>query len=127
MSFDDFENKLRRQPMREIPPQWRRDILAAARLAAPAAPRWREFLWPCPQAWASLAAVWALILALHLASTSETPQPMTLARAQWREVQRQDEMLARLLAPPEPIEPAEPPKTPSHAQILLRHRELQFV
>jgi len=129
MSFDEFEDKLRRQPMRQIPPQWRQDVLPSAPPAPANAPTpwWRQWLWPCPQAWAGLAAAWALIGALHLASTSATPEHVTPSRAEWRELQRQQELLARLLAPPEPIEPAEPPKPPSHAQILRFRQELQFV
>lgn len=68
MNFDEFENKLRAQPRREIPPEWRREILAPLRLRteAPVA-WWRQLLWPHPAAWASLAAVWVAIFALNLA------------------------------------------------------------
>lgn len=69
--MDDFEQQLKRQPLRSIPPEWRRDILNAARQqrsSGNAQPAWqwlREWLWPAPQAWAGLAAVWLAILALQ--------------------------------------------------------------
>jgi len=74
MNADDFEKELQRQPLRPVPPNWRTEILAAARAASPegveskfpaAGSWWRELLWPCPQAWAGLAAVWILIAMLH--------------------------------------------------------------
>ena len=72
MNFDEFENKLRGQPRREIPPEWRREILAPLhrRVEAPVA-WWRQLLWPHPAAWASLAAAWVAIFALNLASAPE--------------------------------------------------------
>jgi len=38
----------------------------------------REMLWPCPQAWAGLAAVWIVILAANFAT--HEPAPVTEAR-----------------------------------------------
>ena len=72
MNFDEFENKLRGQPRREIPPEWRREILAPLRrrVEAPVA-WWRQLLWPHPAAWAGLAAAWVAIFALNLASAPE--------------------------------------------------------
>ena len=72
MNFDEFENKLRGQPRREIPPEWRREILAPLRrrTGAPLS-WWRQLLWPHPAAWASLAAVWVAIFALNLAGAPE--------------------------------------------------------
>ena len=75
MNTDDFEERLRRLSMRPIPRQWRGEILDAARRASSQPPIlspqptawWREWLWPCPQAWAGLAAAWVLILALNAA------------------------------------------------------------
>ena len=74
MNFDEFENKLRAQPRREIPPEWRREILGPLH-RRPEAPVswWRQLLWPHPAAWASLAAAWAAIFALNLAGAPETP------------------------------------------------------
>ena len=86
MKEDDFEERLRRQPLRPIPPEWRAEILEAARAVAspnrqPApAPWWLEWLWPCPQAWAGLAAVWMLILTLQF-QTPSPPESLTETRA----------------------------------------------
>ena len=82
----EFEKKLRRQPVKEIPGDWRAEILSAAR-AAQATPHaslvtqhgWLSTLnsqlstlfWPHPKAWAGLAAVWVCIVALNF-STRDT-------------------------------------------------------
>ena len=82
----EFEKKLRRQPVKEIPGDWRAEILSAAR-AAQSAPHaslvtqhgWLStlnsqlstFFWPHPKAWAGLAAVWVCIVALNF-STRDT-------------------------------------------------------
>src|SRR5213595_1261555 len=86
MRPEDFEKRLQRQPLRKIPAEWRGEILDAARRAHQPQPStfnpqpaswWRELLWPCPQAWAGLAAVWVLILALK----SVTREPPRSARS----------------------------------------------
>jgi hypothetical protein len=85
-----FEQRLCRQPMREVPPAWRAEILAAARAAQPVPQVVRAghrsvlstintqlltLLWPHPKAWAGLAAVWVVIIALHLFNPGiQTPQ-----------------------------------------------------
>ena len=68
MHDDEFQKKLQSQPRRTIPSEWRAQILAAAREATPepdATPRFAEWLWPFPQAWAGLAAVWMAIVVLQ--------------------------------------------------------------
>ena len=86
MNPDDFEKRLEHQRLRPIPGAWRGEILDAARRARDHQPStfnpqpaswWRELLWPCPQAWAGLAAVWVLILALN----SVTREPAGSARS----------------------------------------------
>lgn len=62
--MDEFEQFLSHQPLRNVPPGWRREILADRQ------PAWREWLWPSPVAWATVAAAWLLILGLQLASRS---------------------------------------------------------
>jgi hypothetical protein len=99
MNTDDFEKRLQRQDMRPIPREWRGGILDAASRAgdhqlstlrskanaedgSTLNPQptswWRELLWPCPQAWAGLAAAWVLILGLNAA----TREPVQVATAQ---------------------------------------------
>jgi hypothetical protein len=64
----EFENQLQRQSMREVPPHWRARIVAAAQ---PKPARWREWFWPCPQAWATLGAAWVVIFVLHFTAPDE--------------------------------------------------------
>ena len=72
MNFDEFENKLQGQPRREIPPEWRWEILAPLRRRPEApVPWWRQLLWPHPAAWATLAAAWVAIFGLNLAGAPE--------------------------------------------------------
>jgi hypothetical protein len=115
---DDFEQKLQRQELRPVPRNWREEILQTARAAGPRpstpAPRrsWLStlnhqlstLLWPCPQAWAGLAAAWLVIVVVNLAGGDESsrtvarqsapppPQLIETVREQRRE-------LARLIEP----------------------------
>jgi hypothetical protein len=88
MNHDDFEQKLKRQPLRQVPTEWRQEILSAAKLAvATRHPShvtqlsWLStfnrqlfaLLWPNPQAWAGLAAVWILIFALDFSIHDTSP------------------------------------------------------
>src|ERR1039457_4444776 len=86
MNTEDFEKRLQRQPLRQIPGEWREEILSAAREASlpEHAPRTTHhvpakasllstlhhqlstLLWPHPTAWAGLAAVWLVILGINL-------------------------------------------------------------
>jgi hypothetical protein len=75
MNFDEFEEKLRRQPRREIPAHWREDILRPLRATTAAHPWWRQWLWPHPAAWASLAAMWVAVFALQFAARPEAGTP----------------------------------------------------
>jgi hypothetical protein len=111
---EDFEEYLGRQSLRPIPPQWRAQILRAAQTprAGPApVPWWQEWLWPYPRAWAGLAAIWAMTLALNFASGEPTPlacktssSPETLIA-----LREQQQTLAKLIAPAAYPE-TEPPK-----------------
>ncbi len=76
---------------------------------------WRELLWPCPQAWAGLAAVWVAILVTHAVSNPE-PQVTTrkaapLAPNVKLALKQQGQLLAELIDAPETA-PAEKPRSP---------------
>ncbi len=95
MKPDDFEQKLSRQPLRQIPAEWRAEILREGRrVAVPnqnkkldadtaSVPKlnWLStlnhqlstFFWPHPKAWAGLAAVWVFILVLNFSMRDKTP------------------------------------------------------
>lgn len=82
MNFDEFENKLRSQPRREIPPEWRREILGPLRKSQDASVAWwRQLLWPHPAAWASLAAAWVAIVLLSFAGAPEPGPSQTASKA----------------------------------------------
>ena len=135
MNPEDFEKQLERQTIRPVPAAWRADILKAAHAASPAphiprgstelaevpAPsllstihsQLSTLLWPCPQAWAGLAAVWLVILAMNysggdkseiVAAKSPPPSPEIMMA-----LQEQRKMLAKLIEPYDES-PAEPPK-----------------
>jgi hypothetical protein len=74
---------------------------------------WRDWLWPCPQAWAGLAAAWMVILGMNLAVGKNPSGPATATLAVSlqvpMELRRQQQMLARLIAPRATAE-AEQPK-----------------
>jgi hypothetical protein len=117
MKPDDFEQKLSRQPLRPVPPEWRAEILRAARpqAAAPVRPRLCDYLalllWPSPRAWGALAAAWVVIVAANLAMNSGGPgraaSPAPMAGVSWRQQQR---LMAELLNGAEVPERAKEPK-----------------
>jgi len=116
MKPEDLEQKLQRQPLRQIPGEWREEILSAAnkvgtarravrgRLGEASLPNWfSSLLWPHPAAWAGLAAVWILILAVDFsmrdqapvtAEKSAPPSPEVIV-----ELKQQQRMLAELIGP----------------------------
>jgi hypothetical protein len=82
--MNEFEQKLQRQQLRQIPDGWRAEILAAARpTASRLAHRVSTFsiinrhlttlLWPHPKAWAGLAAVWILIFTVDFSTRDKSP------------------------------------------------------
>src|SRR5438128_8423589 len=129
MNTDDFEERLQRQSLRPIPREWRREILDAARRAGdpqlstlrskataedgltinPQPTSWgRELLWPCPQAWAGLAAAWVLILALNAATREPVRVANSAGAPPAREVlmalKEQKRLLRELIESPMPVE-----------------------
>jgi hypothetical protein len=75
----DFEKQLQRQPIRQIPREWRAPILDAASRSEPPSlvAVVREWLWPHPRAWAGLAAAWVVIFLLQFTA----PEPPRVARS----------------------------------------------
>jgi hypothetical protein len=81
--MEQFENRLSRQPLREVPGEWRGEILVAADVnrrkvreftfAATVASGLRQIFWPAPAAWAALAAVWIFIFAVNFLMRDKTP------------------------------------------------------
>ena len=80
---DPFEQRLRRQPLRQVPPAWREQILAAADVnrrnattqsvsedQAALLAGWRLLFARVPLAWASLAALWLVLVGVNLALPS---------------------------------------------------------
>ena len=121
MNPDDFEKRLEHQRLRPIPGAWRGEILDAARRArdhqlstitSQPSCGWREFLWPCPQAWAGLAAVWVLIVVLN----SVTHEPASAAKGPnaprapevLMALRDHRRLLAELIESPMEVEPPKP-------------------
>lgn len=109
MNPDDFENQLQNQPLRQVPREWRAEILnaASAALTIPPSPFtshvpwWRELLWPNPAVWAGLAAAWVVVFALNMASSQELPTTVATTPAPSPEVlqalNQQKQLFAELI------------------------------
>jgi hypothetical protein len=120
MNTDDFEKRLQRQPLRQVPEAWRADILRAAEASTRNSkletrnPHWlATILWPHPKAWAALAASWIMIMAVqfacsdrtdHIAKKMERPSPESVA------VLRQQIQLLAELCDQSPPKDADRPK-----------------
>jgi hypothetical protein len=116
MNPDDFEQRLERQTLRQVPAEWRAEILTVAERAPVTRhpppvtqPPWLStlnhqlstVLWPHPKAWAGLATVWILILAVDfsirdkspaVAEKSAPPSPEVIV-----ELKQQQRLLAELI------------------------------
>lgn len=85
---EPFEQRLKRQPLRQVPAEWRKKILKAADEAqsvnqsATSAKysffsnlnrRLASVLWPHPVAWAGLAAIWIFVCAVNYSIRDTQP------------------------------------------------------
>lgn len=130
----EFEKQLRRQPVKEIPGDWRAEILSTARAAQPASHVSRitchegwlatlnhqlaTLLWPNQKAWAGLAAVWVVIFVLNhsaqdgtavvVAKKSAPPSPEMIA-----ELKKQQKLYAELVGTSEATEAERPRDLPN--------------
>lgn len=128
-----FEQRLRAQPVKQLPPGWRGEILSAVRQAAtsrPPAPAPRHNLFSAllaplaalsrPQrfAGAGLAAAWLVIISLNLAARDDTPRPVAQTRVApvtpetLQALRQQRRLYAELMGRPEPREAAQPKTAP---------------
>jgi len=137
MKPDDFEERLRRQPLRELPVQWRQEILSSAIRAAspPRATRSQALraqlyalLWPCPQAWAGLAAIWLGLLVVNFTISAKTEivaQHKVPASTQMMVLREQQQILTELIEPNEtpaisrPKRPDARPRSQGRQQFLM--------
>ena len=117
---EQFERRLSRQSLRQIPGEWRAKIMVAARDAQasrcpkPVAHRsllstirhqLSSLLWPHPKAWAGLATVWVLILAVNFSTRDKTPvvagKAMPPSLEVTAELRQQRLLFAELIGPAE--------------------------
>jgi hypothetical protein len=123
MKPDEFETRLSRQPLKEIPAGWRAEILETAREAQTARQASRSthqsffatlhrqlstLLWPHPKAWAGLAAVWICLLVLNLSTREASPRRAVKSAPPSPEVlvelKKQQRMFAELVGANEPLD-----------------------
>jgi hypothetical protein len=87
---EQFESRLSRQPLRQIPGEWRAEILRVGRRAAvpknkwaadtASLPKWNwrtslaEIFWPHPKAWAGLTVVWICIFVVNFSMRDSSPR-----------------------------------------------------
>lgn len=105
--MNDFEKQLASQPLKSVPTEWRAQILKEATAqqtrdvpATESRPLWwlRELLWPYPQAWGALAAVWIVIAIFKFTTpNSSTASAGEIAKNQTISVSEQRRELADLL------------------------------
>jgi hypothetical protein len=125
MNTDDFEQRVQRQPLRQLPGEWRQEILSAAQPASlphhasritHQAPPSRSLLstlnsqlstllWPHPTAWAGLAAAWVVILGINLttrdAAMAVARHAAPVSPQVFMAFHEQERLLAELLGPRE--------------------------
>lgn len=104
--MSEFEKQLASQPLKAVPTEWRAQILKEARAEAPrevaaTSPpplSWlRELLWPHPQAWGALAAVWMVIAAFQCFTPVGPSANAAVAKAPTTSVMEQRRELVRAI------------------------------
>jgi hypothetical protein len=124
MNSDDFEKQLQRQPLRQVPGEWREKILQnatpARRLGPPKHSEggWlslltsnlSRLLWPHPKAWAGLAALWVAMIVVQFASSDPAShagnRAETLSPDAMVMLKQQQKLLGELVQQSSPIEPS---------------------
>lgn len=134
---EQFEDYLRRQPLRGTPPGWRRKILAdavnasSARARSRSSQRWAKvlvgYMWPRPMAWAALAAAWVAILVLNQLA-APTPDESARATVGAAIAEANLQLLGRLdeldvSAEAAPVRPSSTPESKPPDQGLLERSE----
>jgi len=126
MNFDDFEKKLQRQPLRQVPASWHESILRQAREQTHSTtPRamlihavlitWRELIQPGRYAWSAMAALWLAFWMINSHMQVEEPATRLAAKSspaaseQIGSFVEQRRVLAELTGPID-LSPAERPR-----------------
>ena len=116
MNSDDFEKHLQRQPLRQVPQDWRAEILRSAAASSPSTPDpllrrstaktdrpsfLSTIFWPNPKAWAGLAAVWVAIFVLRFTSRDNVPHMAKTSSPRAQQIvmnlKEQQQILAELI------------------------------
>jgi hypothetical protein len=141
--MNEFEDILKRTPLRQIPSEWRGKILEAAlgtraeaqfsaenlnsppSLFAILKSQISSLLWPSPKAWAGLAAVWLVIIGINI-GMGTSRQPVKEASSSQTKVTRmaileRQQEVSRLLDSffPSVIQPLPGPRTDRRREIAL--------
>ena len=75
MNTSEFENLIRKQPLRRAPADLRAQVLSGVGpKKSHGFRRWTDrFIWPCRPAWGLLAAAWVVILCLRMGTPVAVP------------------------------------------------------
>lgn len=143
MNPDDFEQRLRNQPLRQVPAEWRAEILSGSQAAAgsdgerPLKLEWAGFevlrarvlclFWPSPKVWLGLASIWLLLAGVNRAILHSTQTlagsgpPASASLAAWKERER---ILTELIPPLETpaLEAPRPAKPLPRSELTRFHR-----
>lgn len=137
MNLDEFENRLRRQPLLKAPAEWREEILANAnpqqhsRAAEQSVPLWRLIFGQYPVASGAFAGFWIVVIGINLLlfsgtdrslatqSTAAGDDPSSIWRLQSPELQQLAGGDQLIIEPPAPV----PPKAPVTPRSDLRRED----